>query len=246
MGIFFNAYCTCIQSNSDSTRITTLPPSPPPPPCQNIHVSQSNSDSTRITTLPHPHHPTTLTPPPSPPLVRVSAYVRVTLTVRVQYADYHPTTLTPPCQNIRVSQSNSDSTRITTLPPSPPLVRVSAYVRVTLTVRVQYADYHPTTLTTPCQSIRVHVCQSNSDSTRTVRGLPLYHPHPPPLVRVSAYVRVTLTVHVQYADYHPTTLALPCQSICVCQSNSDSTRTVRGLPLYLPHHPLSEYPRKSE
>ena len=40
----------------------------------------------------------------------------VTLTVRVQYADYHSTTLTPP-QNIRV-------------------VRVSAYVRVTLT----YAD----------------------------------------------------------------------------------------------------------
>ena len=37
---------------------------------------------------------------------------------------------------------------------------------------------------------------SNSDSTRTIRGLPLYHPHPPPL----------------------------CQSIRVSQSNSDKTR----------------------
>ena len=155
-----------------STSLTT--------PCQSIRISQSNSESTRTVRGLPPYHPH---PPPPPPLseypsnsnsthtvrgLPLSAYVRVTLKVRVQYADYHSTTLTP-------------------------LVRVSAYVRVTLTVRVQYADYHSTTLTLPCQSIRV--CQSNSDSTRTVRGLPPYYPHP------------------------------PCQSIRVCQSNSDSTCT---------------------
>ena len=80
---------------------------------------------------------------------------------------------------------------------------------VTLTVRIQYEDYHSTYLT------------------------------PPPLVRVSASVRVTLTVRVQYADYHPHPPP-PCHSIRVSQSNSDSTRTVRGLPPSLPP-PLSEY-----
>ena len=69
----------------------------------------------------------------------------VTLTVRVQYADYHPQP-SPPCQSIRVSQSNSDSTRT---------------VRVTLT----YAD----TLTRAGEDGRVVFrilyahCQSYSD-----------------------------------------------------------------------------------
>ena len=118
------------------------------------------------------------------PFIRVSAYVRVTLTVRVLSRDHHSPSL-PPCQSIRVCQSNSDST--CTIHGSPlslpnPLVRVSAYVRVTLTVRVLSTDHHSRSLTPLSEYPRI------------------------PLVRVSVYVRVTPTVRVLSRDHHSPSL----------------------------------------
>ena len=118
---------------------------------------------------------------PIPPLVRVSAYVRVTLTVRGLYTYYHSI-------------------------PIPPL---SEYQRMSLTVRGLYMYYHSIPI------LRICLCQSNSDRTWTVHVL-LLLPHTA-RVRVSTYVRVTLTVRGLYTYYHS-----------------------------IPIPPLSEYPRMSE
>lgn len=103
----YQGTCIC-QRNSDSTHIVYgLPLYHPTPLCQSIHICQRSSESTRD------YHSTTLSP-----LVRVTTYVRITLTVHVHgLALYHST----------------------------PYVKVSLY---TLTVHILSMDYHSTTLPT--------------------------------------------------------------------------------------------------
>ena len=107
-------------------------------------------------------------------------YVRVTLKICLRSMDNHSIFHTL-CQNIWVILSRNSN--------SNPYVGVSVYVRVTLTVGVEFVDY---------RSIPGVTRQGNSESTCTVYGLPLN-----PL--------------------------LYCQSVCICQSNSDSRCAVHGL-----------------
>ena len=144
-----------------------------------------------------------------PPYVRVSPYTGVNLTDPGPSVDckspWIVTAIRPPpshvCQTIPVHRSYSDSPRIihgySLL--YPPHVRVSPYIRVTLTVPGPSVDCHSLSIAT---------------------AIP---PPPPPYVRVSPYTRVNLTDHGRSG---------------VCQSNRsqwlsmDGSGTVRVTPVY--------------
>ena len=106
------------------------------------------------------YHSTTLTP-----LVRLSVYVRVTLTVHMLSMD--STNLPyPPFQNIHLCQSNSDSTRNTMNYHSTTLLPL---VRLTLLVRVLSKDYHSTTLSPLSKyPADIHSVNAGSSSAKSV------------------------------------------------------------------------------